>query len=140
MNQATVKDCMERMEGETKERIAVVEEFKEEMMKLSDKMSHHSLVCTDTRFMTVFRMEEEEKVMDRRLEQVQRRGENMMGRKTSMVEQLIGWKEMKNNCGQMMGEVEGVCKMARGRVEQLKGDISMVVERRNVISMSTTNI
>ena len=95
MNQATVKDCMERMEGETKQRFAVVEEFKEEMMKLSDKMSHHSLVCTDTRFKTVYRMEEEEKVMDRRLEQVQRRGENMMGRKTSMVGQISEWKEME---------------------------------------------
>ena len=60
----------------------------------------------------------------------------MMGRKTSMVGQIDGWKVMKNNCGQMMGEVAGVCKMARGRVEQLKGDISMVVERRNNILMS----
>ena len=47
-------------------------------------------------------MEEEEKVMDRRLEQVQMRGENMMGRKTSMVGQISGLKEMKNNCGQMV--------------------------------------
>ena len=59
----------------------------------------------------------------------------MMGRKTSMVGQISGWKEMKNNCGQMLGEVAGVCEMARGRVEQLKGDISIVLERRNNIMM-----
>ena len=35
-----------------------------------------------------------------------------------------------------MVEVAGVCEMTRGRVEQLKGDISMVVERRNNILMS----
>ena len=28
-----------------------------------------------------------------------------------------------------------MCEMARGRVEQLKGDISIVVERRNTILM-----
>ena len=48
------------------------------------------------------KIEEEEKMMDRRLAEVQRKRENMTGRKTSMVEQLIGWKEMKNNCGQMV--------------------------------------
>ena len=81
--------------------------------------AQHSLICTVTRLKkTVDRMEEEEKMMDRRLAEVQRKRENMMGRKTSMVEQLIGWKEMKNNFGQMvMGEVAVVCEMARGRVE-----------------------
>ena len=49
MTQATVKDCMERVEGEAKERFHVVEEFEEEMMKLCDKMSQHSLVCTVNR-------------------------------------------------------------------------------------------
>ena len=39
----------------------------------------------------------------------------------------------------MVGEVAGVCEMARGRVEQLRGDISMVVERRNTILMSNNN-
>ena len=50
--------------------------------------------------------------------------------------QISGWKEMKNNCGQMVGEVAGVCEMASGRAEQLKGDISIVVGRRNNILMS----
>ena len=36
-------------------------------------------------------------------------------------------KRWKNNCGQLVVEVAGVCEMTRGRVEQLKGDISMVV-------------
>ena len=44
ITQATVKDCMERVQGDVKERLAFVEEFEEEMMKLSDKMSKHSLV------------------------------------------------------------------------------------------------
>ena len=44
ITQATVIDCMERVQGEVKERLAFVEEFEEEMMKLSDKMSKHSLV------------------------------------------------------------------------------------------------
>ena len=34
-----------------------------------------------------------------------------------------------------MVEVAGVCEMTRGRVEQLKGDISIVVERRTNIIM-----
>ena len=68
---ATVKDCLERVQGEAKERFAFVEEFEEEMMKLSDKMSEHSLVCTVPRLkMTVDRMYEEGKVADRRLEDV----------------------------------------------------------------------
>ena len=82
------------------------------------------------------RIEEEEKMVDRRLEEVQGKGENMKGRKTCIVGQISGWKEMKDSCGQMVGEVAGVCEMARGRVEQLKEDISMVVERRNTILMS----
>ena len=66
-------------------------------------MSHHSLACTVTRLKkTVDRMEEGEKMVDRKLEEVQRKGENMLGRKTSMVEQIDGWKDMKNNCVQMM--------------------------------------
>ena len=60
----------------------------------------------------------------------------MMERKTCMVGQINGWKEMKDNYGQIVGEMAGVCKMARGRVDQLKGDISMVVERSNTILMS----
>ena len=69
------------MKGEAKERFNFVEEFEEEMMKLSDKMSQHSLVCTVTRLKkTVDRVEEEDKRVDRRLEEVQGQGENMMGR------------------------------------------------------------
>ena len=49
LTHATVMDCMERVEGEAKERFGVVEEFEEEIIKLSDKMSQHSLVCTITR-------------------------------------------------------------------------------------------
>ena len=64
---------MERVEGEAKSRFDFVEEFDEEIMKLSDKMSRHSLVCTVTRMKrTVDRVEEEEKMVDRRLEEVQR--------------------------------------------------------------------
>ena len=73
ITQATVKDCMERVQGEVKERLAFVEEFEEEMMKLSDKMSKLSLVS-----LSPDRMEEEEKVVNRRLEDVQGRGENRL--------------------------------------------------------------
>ena len=80
MTQAKVKDCMERVEGEAKERFKVVEEFEEEMTKLSDKMSKHSLVCTVSRLgRTVDRMEEEEKMVERRLDEVQEKGENILG-------------------------------------------------------------
>ena len=75
-------------------------------------------------------------MVNSRLEEVQGQGENMMGRKTSMVGKISGWKEMQDSCGQMVVEVAGMCEMARGRVVQLKGDISMVVERRNTILMS----
>ena len=34
VKQVTVKDCMERVEGEAKERFAVVEEFEEEMIEV----------------------------------------------------------------------------------------------------------
>ena len=58
MTQATVKDCMERVKGEAKERFAVVEE---EMIELIDKMPQHSLFCTVTRLKkTVDRIEEKE--------------------------------------------------------------------------------
>ena len=57
-----------------------MEEFEEEMMKLSDKMSKHSLVCTVSRLgRTVDRMEEEEKMVERRLDEVQEKGENILG-------------------------------------------------------------
>ena len=47
-------------------------------------MSHHPLVCTVTRLKkTVDRMEEGEKMVNRTLVEVQRKGEIMMGRKTS---------------------------------------------------------
>ena len=67
MTQATVKDCMERVEaeGEAEERFNFVEEFEEEMMKLSDKMYQYSLVCTVNRLKkTVNRMEVEEQMVD----------------------------------------------------------------------------
>ena len=139
MTQATVKDCMERVEGEAKERFKVVEEFEDEMMRLSDTMSKHSLVCTVSRLgRTVDRMEEEEKMVERRLDEVQEKGENILGRRTNLVGQICGWKELKDSCKQMVREVAGMCEMARGRVEQLKGDISIVVERRNTILMLNT--
>ena len=66
------------------------------MMELIDKMPQHSLFCTVTRLKkTVDRMEEGEKMVDRKFGEVQRKGENMMGRKTSMVGQINGWKEME---------------------------------------------
>ena len=80
-------------------------------------------------------MEEEEKMVERRLEEVQGKGENILGRRTNLVGQICGWKELKDSCKQMVREVAGMCEMARGRVEQLKGDISIVVERRNTILM-----
>ena len=135
MTQATVKDCMERVKGEAKERFAFVEEFEEEMMKLSDKMSKHSLVCTVSRLKkTADRMEEDEKVVDRRLADVQGVGGIM--EENSAVGQIIGWKEMKSQCGQTVNEVAGMGEVARGKVEQLKEDISLLVERRNTILMS----
>ena len=53
------------------------------MLKLSDRMSQRSLVCTVNRMKkTVNRMEEEEQMVDTRLEEVQGQGRNMLGRKT----------------------------------------------------------
>ena len=52
-------------------------------------MSHHSLACTVTRLKkTVDRMEEGEKMVDRKFAEVQRKGENMMGRKASILGQI----------------------------------------------------
>ena len=41
LTQANVKDCMERVTGEAKERFGVVGEFEKEMMRLSDNMSKY---------------------------------------------------------------------------------------------------
>ena len=139
VTQATVKECMERVEGEARERFGVVGEFEEEMMKLSEKMSKHSLVCTVTRLRnTLARMEEEEQLVDGRLVEVQGRGENMMRRKANSetVAQMNGWKEVVGKSGQLVSEVAGMCEVARGRVEEVKGDISLLVEKRNTILMS----
>ena len=101
-----------------------MEEFEEEMMKLSDQMSEHSLVCTVSRLkMSVDRVTEEEKVVDRRLEDVQGRGGNMVD-ENNKVGQIIGWKEMKSQCGQTVNEVAGMGELARGMVEE---DISLLV-------------
>ena len=95
-NQVKQKETW-RVKGEAKVRFDFVEEFEEEIMKFSDKMSQHYLVCTVTRLKkTVDRMEDEEKMVDRRLEEVQGNGENMMRRKTSMVGQISGWKEISD--------------------------------------------
>ena len=94
-------------------------------------MSQHSLNGSVTRLAkTVDRMEE--KMVNRRLEEVQGKGENMMWRNT-----ISGLKEMKDRRGQAVGEVVvEMCEMARVRVEQFKGDISVVLERRNINLMS----
>ena len=113
-----------------------MEEFEEEMMKLSDKMSKHSLVCTFSRLKkTADMMEEDKKVVDRRLADVRGVG-GIMEEENSAVGQIIGWKEMKSQCGQTVNEVAGMGEVARGKVEQLKEDISLLVERRNTILMS----
>ena len=49
---------------------------------------------------------------------------------------MSGSKEMKDRRGQVVGEVVEMCEMARVRVEQFKGDISVVLERRNINLMS----
>ena len=96
-------------------------------------MSQHSLVGTVTRLaMPVDRMEEE-KMVNRRLEEVQGKEENMMWRITRS-----GWNEMKDRCGKVVDEVVEMCEMARVMVEQFKVDISVVLERRNIIIMSTS--
>ena len=39
LTQATVKDCIEKTQGEFKERFSAVEEFEDEMIQLSDKIN-----------------------------------------------------------------------------------------------------
>ena len=85
--------------------------------------------------MTVDRLEEEEKVVNRRLENVQGMAGNM-AEENNRVGQIIGWKEMKRSFGLTVNELAGMGEMARGKVEQLTEDIRLLVERRNTILMS----
>ena len=85
--------------------------------------------------MTVDRLEEEEKVVNRRLEDVQGMA-GKMAEENHRVGQIIGWKEMKRSCGLTVNELAGMGEMAREKVEQLTEDISLLVERRNTILMS----
>ena len=66
-------------------------------------------------------MEEEEKMVERRLEEVQGKGENILGRRTNLVGQITGWKELKDSCKQMVREVAGMCEMARGKGGAVEG-------------------
>ena len=83
--------------------------------------------------MTVDRLEEEERVVNSRLEDVQGMGGNMT-EENNRVGQIIGWKEMKRSCGLTMNELAGMGEMAREK--QLTEDISLLLERRNTILMS----
>ena len=85
--------------------------------------------------MTVDRLEEEERVVNSRLEDVQGMGGNMT-EENNRVGHIIGWKEMKRSCGLTMNELAGMGEMAREKVEQLTEDISLLLERRNTILMS----
>ena len=137
LTQATVKDCMEKAEGETKERFSAVGEYEDEMMQLSDKMSKHSLVCTVTRLKNTLRkVVEEERMTDRRLEDKKEVGQNI--EISYSVDRVIGWKKMRENCVKLGNNVAVMGEMARGQVEQLKEDLSLLVERRNTILMSNS--
>ena len=128
---------MEKAQGETKERFSAVEEFEEKMMQLSDKMSKHSLVCTVTRLNnTLDKIVEEERMVDRRLEDMKEEGKTMNN--CIMIGRIFGWKDMKESCVKVGNEVAVMSEMARGEVEQLKEDISLLVERRNTILMSNS--
>ena len=137
LTQATVKDCMEKAQGETNEIFSAVEEFECEMMQLSDKMAKHSLVCTVIRLKnTLGQVMEEEKVIDRKLEDMKEDGKHINN--TNIAGRIIGWKDMKESCVRLGNEVAMMREMARGEVEHLKEDISLLVERRNTIIMSTS--
>ena len=99
-------------------------------------MSKHSLVCTVTRLKnTLGKVMEEEKMVDRRLEDMREDDKNM---KNTIVGRIIGWKDMKESCAKLGNEVAVMCEMARGEMDQLKEDISLLVERRNTILMSNS--
>ena len=137
LTQAIVKDCMENAQGETKERFTNVEKFEDEMMLLSDKMSKHSLVCTVTRLQNSLRkVTEEERMADRRLEDMKEEGQNM--RSSNSVGRKIGWKDIKESCVKLGNEVAVMYEMARAEVEQLREDIRLLMERRNTILMSNS--
>ena len=101
-------------------------------------MSKHSLVCT-------FPQTQDDSgqvggggeggELNRRLEEVQGMA-GKMAEENNRVGQIIGWKEMKRSCGLTVNELAGMGEMARGKVEQLTEDISLLVERRNTILMS----
>ena len=68
--------------------------------------------------MTVDRLEEEEKVMNMRLEDEQGMARKM-AEENHRFGQIISWKEMKRSCGLTVNELTGMGEMARGKVEQL---------------------
>merc|ERR1719228_2338917 len=122
MSQAAVQECSASTEDEAKGRFEVVGEFEMEMDRLSDQMSKHSLACTMTRLSNnVAKIENEEKTLDGKLLKLQTSRENMMGERPMAVDKTEGWKEV--------GEVAGMCEVAKGRVEDVKRDISLLVER-----------
>ena len=110
----------------------MVGEFEKEMMRLSDNMSKHSPVCTVTRMrITTASMEEEEKIMNRRLMEARDQERNILGRKCQMVGRMEGWKKAEEMCRQLVMELAGICEVTKGKMEEKKGDISLINENMN---------
>ena len=127
---------MLKVKGETKNRFASVEVFEDEMMNLSDKMAKHSLVCTVTRLNnTLDRVVEEENVVDKKLEDMHCE-EGM--EEPNIAGQIVGWKEMELSCSKTVNDVAGVAEIFKGKRDQMNEDISLLIEKRNSILMSTT--
>ena len=62
---------------------------------------------------------------------------NLTGRRTMLVGQINDWQEVGDKTGQLVSEVAGMREVVRSRVEEVKGDISLLVEKRKTIILSS---
>ena len=62
---------------------------------------------------------------------------NLTGRRTMPVGQINDLQEVGDKTGQLVSEVAGMREVVRSRVEEVKGDISLLVEKRKTIILSS---
>ena len=72
--------------------------------------------------------------MDKRLQHTREEGEKMT--ESTSIGRIIGWKSLQETCAKTVNELVVMCEFAKGKVDQLKQDTILLVERRNAILMS----
>ena len=72
-----------------------------------------------------------------RLVEVHGKEKNLTGRRTMLVGQINDWQEVGYKTGQLVSEVAWMREVVRSRVEEVKGDIRLLVEKRKTIVLSS---